>query len=144
MNFFFALMVLPFPLFLKNYSEYAGVGANWLMFGTSQVESVPPGLLMIEVLTKCSKDDCNHNKHIKSIIQPKYVTGCPCPHFFDFIPGKYHVDENFNPIYLRYATENFSGKKIRINHYFTRTEDFLEQENSSEETISTVPQQWKD
>lgn len=115
------------PLFLKQYEEFGGVGVNWQMFGTNNIESVPEGKFLIEVLTKSSIPQYESNKHIKSIIRPQYVTGCSNPHCFTFFLEKNTVDENFQPVPLEYMTESQSIQKIRINHYWTRTEkDFLE------------------
>lgn len=113
------------PIFLRKYKKYGGVGVNWVMFGTNNVEEIPKGKSMVEMLTKRAPLDYPDNKHIKSIIQPSFIRNCQNPHFFYFLPGKYIVDENFKKIGTRPVTDALSVNKIRINHYWTRTERFF-------------------
>lgn len=123
-EFLFCPTGTPLPKFLKKYKDYAGVCANWLMFGTSNVQDIPPDGLMIEFLIHCScKNDSVHT-HVKSIVQPKYVADCYNPHVFQYINGQFAVDANYQRIEESFS-KSISLDKIRINHYWTRTERFL-------------------
>lgn len=113
------------PSFLKKYKDFGSVGVNWVMFGTNDVETIPEGKLLIEMLTKRAPINYGPNRHVKSIVQPKHVSDCISPHFCRLKPWKFHVDENFHLVQKNVATENVSVKKIRINHYWTRTEHFF-------------------
>lgn len=107
------------PDFLKDYTIYGGVLANWLLFGTSDVEDIPPDRLMIEMLIKCAPEHLNNNNRVKSIVQPKYVCGGGSAHIFKYIDGYYAVDVNHE----RCDKQNchIIHEKLRINHYWSRT-----------------------
>lgn len=109
------------PVFLKNYQEFGGLCVNWLLFGTSHVETVPKNKLMIEVLTMCSKHDNGRNKRIKSIVQPEKTEKCVSAHAFKYKEGFFAVGSDKSVI------AGGNSKKalhdlICINHYWTRTE----------------------
>lgn len=110
--------------FLKSYTQYGGVCVNWLVFGTSNVQTVPKGSLMIELLTNCSSPDHPRNRQTKSIVQPKYVVKCPSPHFCTFSEGRFTVNANKEKV-VGLNNRNVVHDAIRINHYWTRTEDYF-------------------
>lgn len=108
------------PSFLNRYEQYGGVCAAWLMFGTSHVEDIPPGHLMIELLTHCGCPD----KAVKTILQPKHVAGYINPHYFKYKNDKFAVDAERNRMDV-YGKSIPRNDLIRINHYWTRTESYL-------------------
>jgi len=113
------------PSFLRDYVEFAALGVNWLVFGTSHVWDVPPDFLMIQVLTCCAETNNPINLHIKSIVQPKYVSFFDLPHCARYNKrGKYAVDVSKKYVSGPY-TESVQVDKIRINHYWPRTEKFF-------------------
>ncbi|MGA8164942.1 MAG: glycosyltransferase family 92 protein [Waddliaceae bacterium] len=107
--------------FLKRYQQYGGVCANWLLFGTSHIEQVPPQTLMIEMLTMCSAPNNPRNVRVKSIVQPKCVKDCDTAHSFVYKEGFFAVGADGNKI-VGGNSPYVSHDKIRINHYWTRTE----------------------
>jgi len=98
---------------LKDYENYGGVYVNWLNFGTSDVEKIPDGKLMIEMLNHCQ--DITHTLG-KSIVRPDRVSGCSDPHRLWYHPPYCHVNTDYKifdwicPI----ATD-----KLVIHHYCT-------------------------
>lgn len=110
---------------LEEYRDCAGIGVNWQMFGTSNCERVQPDELMIEKLTSCAPHDHHENFHIKSIVQPLFVICMGwCPHLVVYHSGYQHVNTDrveFEGPFSPYIQTN----QIRINHYWTRDEDFL-------------------
>lgn len=72
----------PLPNFLKGYEKFGGLCVNWMQFGTSDVDEIPPGDLIIHHLVHWGYTFTDWDKKIKSIIQPKYVEACLDPHFF--------------------------------------------------------------
>jgi hypothetical protein len=109
------------PSFLKRYEQYGGVCANWVMFGTSGIEVIPKGSLMIELLTM-SRGVAD--PVVKSIVQPKKVAGCLTPHWFQYKKDNFAVDALGNRV--REDTSPLAPiDHIRINHYWSRTEQFL-------------------
>lgn len=115
------------PDFLKNYHQFGGLVVNWAKFGTSDVEEIPPGTLMIEVLTRCLKDFNPDNHIVKTIVQPKYVTGCISPHWFQYVKGRHAVNSAKEPIEGKF-TPKVRLNTIRINHYWTRSKKYLFEE----------------
>lgn len=113
--------------FLKDYSQYGGVGANWLMFGTSNVEEIPQGFLITEMLTHCNPYDNTVHNHIKSVVQPSCVArGFFNPHFCEYKPGKYAVDAKKKLISGPFSSEILLND-IRINHYWTGPKKYFDE-----------------
>jgi hypothetical protein len=112
------------PNFLKEYSDFGGLCVNWLSFGTSFVEDIPPGRLLIEYLTKCTTSK-NRNFLVKSIVQPQHVQGCCSAHIFKYKKGEFSVTADK----IRKTKSVYSSlillDQIRINHYWCRTEKYL-------------------
>jgi hypothetical protein len=106
------------PKFLKDYELYGGLGINWLIFG-SNGHQTKPDESQLESFTKRSEVDFHVNKHIKSIVQPRFVKNSQSAHFFTYISGKFCVNENFVPIEAAFSEP--SVNKIQLNHYFTRS-----------------------
>jgi hypothetical protein len=116
-EFLFPVKVKSLSKFLKDYEEFGAVCANWVMYGTSDIEKIPEGGLLTEYLIKREKIG---NKHIKSIVQPekaKYFYNCP--HFAYFEDGYYQVNADkvkfWGPFSPYVAID-----KLRINHYWAR------------------------
>ena len=110
--------------FLRKFEPYGGLGINWLLFGSAghQAKSKEPQL---KRFTLRSKNDFSVNRHIKSIVQPKYVRIVRDPHSFKYIIGKYCVNEKFVRIDGPFA--DVSVETIQINHYFCRSlEEYVE------------------
>ncbi len=61
---------------------------------------------------------------VKSIVQPKFVYNCSNAHYCQYVHGKYAVCENGEHCYKNMSLK-VSVDKIRINHYWTRTEDYF-------------------
>ncbi|MES2274549.1 MAG: glycosyltransferase family 2 protein [Bacteroidota bacterium] len=104
--------------FLKDYEGYGGLGINWLMFGSAgYVEKT--GRPQLESFVLRSDDTFDVNKHIKSIIQPKYTRKVFDAHSFKYIKWKFCVNEHFVRIPKSFSP--VSTDKIQLNHYFCRS-----------------------
>jgi len=107
--------------FLKPYKKYGGLGINWLIFG-SNGHLDRPERPQVESYTRRSLVTQSINRHIKSIVQPKYVKKVPKdPHHFYYRFPKYCVNENFQRIKGAFA--DHTSNKIQLNHYFVRSLD---------------------
>jgi hypothetical protein len=112
------------PSFLSRYQEYGGVFVNWLVFGTSYIEELSEDDSLIERLTMCTLPNHGLSYRIKSIVRPDRVIGCCHAHFFQYQHPFFAVNCDYAPM----ASEDklngpfISHDKIRINHYWTRTE----------------------
>jgi hypothetical protein len=106
--------------FLSAYKPYAGLGVNWLVFGSNGMLTPPSSGTQLENYTRRALRTNPINTHIKSIVQPRYVRHVSTdPHRFVFQRGKYCVNENFEPIYGP-LNKNCTAK-IQLNHYFLRS-----------------------
>ncbi|NER01850.1 MAG: glycosyltransferase family 92 protein [Okeania sp. SIO3C4] len=103
---------------LDKFKDVPAVGVNWLNFGTSGHEKKPEGL-QIEHFTRRAKNSYGPMKHIKSIARPEKTIGPANPHEFRYIKGL-AVTENKQPINGPISAKH-SVKKLRINHYTTRS-----------------------
>jgi hypothetical protein len=109
---------------LTDFEDFAGLGVNWVMFGSSGHETPPPGLV-IENYTLRADYALPTNLHIKSIVQPRHVR-CPLsPHHFAFAPDRHCVNERGFPLPGPYGPHH--NDRIQVNHYFFRSrQDFRE------------------
>jgi len=121
------------PIFLKNFIKFGAVGANWMLYGTSNVLIIPNGKKMIDFLVLRAKDSHKRHFHVKSIVQPKLVKRCFNPHFFWFDDKAFTVTENkirfdgpFSP--------TISMNHIRINHYWSRDKQFFDEVKCARQT----------
>lgn len=106
------------PSFLKDYLGYGGLGINWMLFGSNGHEK-KPGRPQLESFTMRAEKDFHVNKHIKTIVQPKFVKSVLGAHHFEFIKDKYCVNENFDAV--DGAFSETSVDKIQLNHYYCRS-----------------------
>ena len=109
---------------LKEFENFGGVGVNWQMYGTSHVPKVGEDQLMVEMLVYKAEENHAHNFFVKSIVQPKCVKAITNPHYCKYKPQFFQVNENKERFENR-RSPYVSVNKLRINHYWTRDEDFL-------------------
>ncbi|NES04570.1 MAG: glycosyltransferase family 92 protein [Okeania sp. SIO2F4] len=105
---------------IDEFYDVSALGVNWLNFGTSGHEKKPEGL-QIENFIKRAKTSFGPNKHIKCILRPDKTVRPLNPHQFVFSEGKV-VTENKQAINKPFSSTH-SIKKIRINHYTTRSKE---------------------
>lgn len=112
-----------FKAFLTQFEPYGGLGINWLIFGSSGhlKRTASPQL---ESFLLRSEESFHVNTHIKSIVQPAYVKSVIGSHNFEYIEGKYCVNENFEPIDGPFSKT--SVNKIQLNHYYCRSREEYE------------------
>jgi Glycosyltransferase family 92 len=123
-EFLFPIHQFSLVEFLKNYEAFAGVAANWQMFGTSVIKTLQPDRLLIEQLIRCAPSNVEVNKHIKIIVQPKRVTNFTNPHYANYISGHTQVNTDKVP-FIGPFSPYIQVDQWRINHYWTRHEDYL-------------------
>jgi len=93
------------------------------MYGTSCVAKLPSNALLTETLLMKAPFDFSENRHIKSIVRPERVTEVRV-HHCSFQPGYFTVNTDKEPI-TGSTTTNVLIDKIRINHYWSKDEDFF-------------------
>ena len=104
---------------LGEYERWPAVAVNWAVFGTGGHRTRPEGLVIENYLHRL---DIPANRHIKSIVDPVRVSRPVDPHYFRY-PYLGAVDENHNPVEERPATRSVSFKRLRINHYHSKSEE---------------------
>lgn len=113
------------PDFLKDYENYPAVGINWVMFDSNGYKTKPVsgGGCVTANFTRVMKNyNDKTNCHIKSIVNPAQVVSIYNPHYAEYYNNQYAVNENFEVIYGA-LTEVHSAQKIRINHYYSKSEE---------------------
>lgn len=120
--------------FLKDYEEFGGVYLFSQMFGTSCVPKIASHELLIEKLVRQSDVHYVWNTFGKSIVRPDRVAWCDV-HCSCYQFPFYHVGSDKNPLpawelimhaHIAYITQfAVDVSKARINHYWTRDEDYL-------------------
>ncbi len=110
---------------LKNYEGFGGVYANWRIFGTSRIHKIPKNKLLIEALTLCTTTSFPPNRYVKSIVRPEFALHFPNPHHPVYISGYFQVNTDKIPFEGPFQSSCIQANKLRINHYWTRDEDFL-------------------
>lgn len=104
---------------LRRYEDYGGLYMNWLMFGTSNIQKIPEGYLMIEVLTRSAAKPTTLGK---SIVRPERVKSCTDPHRMWYHPPYDHVTSDYKN--FKWVAP-IADDKILIHHYHTRDLDHL-------------------
>jgi len=132
--------ILPTESTLKCYLEkkesVPAVGINWIVFGTGGHVKRPDGLVTENYLQ--TFEDVNNllNLRIKCIVDPKEVYDVSSPHYCILKNGRYAVDEEGEEITAKWMhvsgsgaafTEENKTKHIRINHYWTKSEQDLQE-----------------
>jgi hypothetical protein len=108
---------------LSAYEPHAGLGVNWVMFGSAGHETPPE--LAIEAFTRRPPYAFINNHHIKSIVRPPYVKGPLSPHHFAYAPGRHCVNEQGFPLPGPYGPHH--NARLQLNHYFFRSrQEFAE------------------
>jgi len=123
-EFLFSPKVQNLREMLWYFRNYSGVCVNWIMYGTSLVEKIGPDERMTDKLLFREKIKYDQERAIKSIVQPRYVTGCINPHFFLYIPSRHAVNEKKERVDM-YSTPYISVNLFRINHYWQRDLEFF-------------------
>lgn len=109
--------------FLKNYKGYQCLCVEWLLYGTSQIKSVPKGEITKRLFYRAKDGVC---VAYKCIVRPEFVTGCNYCHYFLVQDQSLCVDENKEYVDMSQSLKGKnSHQKIRINHYFCRDVDYL-------------------
>lgn len=103
-----------------------GIGVNWRVYGTSFHKTKPEGLV-IENYVYRAKDDCEENANIKTICNPRIAKEFRHnPHCVAYESRHYCVSENGSYIPNAFFYDGMC-KKIRINHYYSKSEEELSQ-----------------
>lgn len=107
--------------FLASYEDspyLGGLCVNWVMYGTSHIKKIPDQHLLIETLVLSNRSGSDH---FKSIVRPERVNKIFSPHTACYQAGFKAYQANGVPAIPPFV----DIEKIRINHYWSRDEDYL-------------------
>lgn len=111
-----------FPELLDDYNQYAGLAINWVIYGSAGHKIRPAGNVKDNYLYR-SEYSFNINSHVKCFVKPKLIIQPITPHSF-LCKENNIVNENFEPVNGPFS--DFSGNKIRLNHYHCKSiEDYV-------------------
>jgi hypothetical protein len=111
--------------FLKDYEPYPAVALNWECFGTSYVDKIPDGELMIDHLILKAEEDNMWNSYVKCIVRPERVKRCKTAHSYDFNGRGAAVRPDKSTFGNTYK-DSPQNDLIVINHYWTRDQEYFE------------------
>jgi hypothetical protein len=121
-EFLFSPAGTSLPEILAEYEQWPAVGVNSDIFGPSGHRTKPDGLVIESYLRPLTAI----HRHIKSIVDPTRAIEARSGHHFKYLDDHLAVDENHHPI-LGATTMFNSFSRLRVNHYYTRSEqEFLE------------------
>tara|TARA_R110000824_G_scaffold170441_4_gene347799 strand:+ start:7440 stop:8291 length:852 start_codon:yes stop_codon:yes gene_type:complete len=146
--------------FLKPYSDYGGLGINWLTFGSSGHENIQPSVVESYTRCLCTTAAARHptlrpyglstiDLHIKTIVNTRFATrAVGNPHAFYYIAGANCVDEDFKSIPRTHhegaLTTEIKRKKIQLNHYRHRSrKDFELKIKRSRWSALKIREKWE-
>ncbi len=109
-------------------SKAAALVINWCIFGSSNRKHRSKGWVTETYLYR-SRDEFDKNRHVKAICRPSYTLGFLNPHNPIGIPGYYSIDMNGRRMDSA-ESMNVLTNEIRINHYFTKSEDEFRQKRA--------------
>ncbi|MBR1417988.1 MAG: glycosyltransferase family 92 protein, partial [Synergistaceae bacterium] len=107
--------------FMKSHEHAGGIGANWLLFGSSGHETKPVGGVLENYLM-CAEKDFGPNHLVKTICDPEKVLCFLNPHLPMYIRSYHNFNEN-GGIIRDAITDKVSFSKIRINHYYCKSKE---------------------
>ncbi|MGH2979536.1 MAG: glycosyltransferase family 92 protein [Solirubrobacterales bacterium] len=139
-EFLFSPTRRPVPEILREYEEYPGVGVNCLVFGTSGHQTPPAGLV-VENYTRRLGLERQRSKVVKAVVDPERVVRVGnSAHYFVYRDGVRAVDERRRPVRGEFS-DTPSVELLRINHYFTRSQEERERKLATPRVDNGKPKQ---
>lgn len=109
---------------LAEFEQYGGLGATWHMIGSSGHLRRPAGPVIANYTQAFAVQE---SFVVKSFVQPSRTAQCGNPHTFRYLPGYYCVNEDHYPLSPSQQFTFATGRKVRINHYFLRSQQDFEE-----------------
>lgn len=101
-----------------------GFVVNWLIYGSSNFEKRPYGLVTDNFLYR-SKIDFSKNHFVKTICNPRKVFNFTISHAANYFPRFYAINEKQELVNWA-STDTVNISTIRLNHYYSKSKmEFL-------------------
>lgn len=104
---------------MKEHPYASGIAISWLNFGSNYHKTKPKGLVIENYLRRAPK---SFMLNVKTIVNPRLVVDFSSPHYPNYKYGGYSINEKGNKVYSSFDFYK-SVEYIRINHYFTKSEE---------------------
>jgi hypothetical protein len=135
-EFLFSPTGQPLPGVLVEYEQWPGVGVSRVTFGTSGHRTKPDGLVIESYVQPLG---LKGHRTVQWIVAPRRTVEICGSHRFGYEDGTLGVDENHYPILgIRTTFKSFS--RLRINHYYTRSEEEFREKLSRPRAWDAEPQ----
>lgn len=114
--------------------KVAGLAINWHVFGSNRQDKADYTRGVLERFTRRAHNDycfpmkgelIGGNPHVKSIFNPRRVTGVHNPHYASYFESLNAVNSN-GDIVESFFNKPVLDDKIIINHYFTKSREEFE------------------
>ena len=139
-EFLFSPTLMPVPEILQDFEEHVAVSVNCVVFGTSDHQTPPPGLV-IESYTHRLGLHRPRTKTVKAIVDPRRVVKIGnSAHYFIYEDRHKAVDELRRPV-RGVMSDTASVELLRINHYFTRSQEERERKLAAPRVDNGKPKQ---
>ena len=127
----FLVCAKPLPEFLVEFERHDALVVHWLMFGSSghKTKQFP----VTQAYCRRARADYWLNGNVKSIVNPRVNLDSPSPHCFHQVAAVNEHHERYSPA----SGEPFTGDRIRMNHYWTRSRE--DWEEKCRRVSSTAP-----
>lgn len=103
------------------YNRFSAVLLNWTMFGPSEHDRRPDGLVIDAYVRRLPDDDAG-NRHVKSIVRSAHLQGVgPTPHVFPTTGPSCNASGDEAPSHAIQAS--VCHATMILNHYFTRSRE---------------------
>ena len=109
---------------LAEFEQYGGLAATWHLIGPSGHLRRPEGPVIRNYTQAFAVQE---SFIVKSFVQPPRTAQCCDPHTFQYVPGHHCVNEEHYPVSPGQQFTFATGKKVRVNHYFLRSQQDFEQ-----------------
>lgn len=109
---------------LAEFEQYGGLAAPWHLFNSSGHLKRPDGPIIKNYTEAFRPADSFQSK---CFVQPARTVRALNPHSFSHVDGHYCVNEDHYPLSPRCQPSFSGGAKVRVNHYFVRSQQDFEE-----------------
>ncbi len=138
-EFLFSPTGRPLPEVLRAYERWPAVAVNRANFGTSGHVTPPPGLV---VESYEQRIEGGASRYVKSVVDPGEALEARSPHHFSY-RFRSAVNESEYPV-GGMRTKSVSFSRLRVNHYYTRSEEEFRRKRGRESAVTGSLRPWRD
>ena len=118
---------------LSKDKNATGLGINWQCFGSNGQKKADYSRGVLERFTSRAPSNWDTNKHVKTIVNPRFVSWVCNPHYATYFEGKFNVNSSGGKVDF-YSNVPVLFDKIVVNHYNIKSRE--------EYTKRRIPKGW--